>query len=78
MILSRNSFTFPTFSRYKKSPLQTLRKNLEETNLEKEDGRELALLFLANDQGTPCPERHENDGRREAVHHLTGKRPTQT
>jgi hypothetical protein len=36
-------------------------------------GQERVPLFLLNDQETPCPERHEHDGRIEVVHHLTGK-----
>jgi len=31
------------------------------------------LLLPSNDQNIPCPERHENDGRSEKMHHLTGK-----
>jgi hypothetical protein len=30
-------------------------------------------MFLSNAQETPCPERHEHEGRTTMVHDLTGK-----
>jgi hypothetical protein len=49
------------------------KKNPEESNLENDGVREWPPLFLSNDQETPCPKRHEHNGRSGLVHHLTGK-----
>jgi hypothetical protein len=35
--------------------------------------RERILLFLSNDQETPCPEGQKRDGRSGMVHHVTGE-----
>jgi hypothetical protein len=50
-----------------------LRRHPEESNLENERSREWVPFFLSNDPKTPCPKRYEHDGRKEVVHHLTGK-----
>jgi hypothetical protein len=47
-------------------------KNPDELNLENEEDRELIPLFLSNDQGTLCPERHEKV-RSEVIHHVTAE-----
>jgi hypothetical protein len=49
------------------------RNNPEESSLENKGAREWVPFFLFNDQETPCPERHEHDGRSGVVHRLTGK-----
>jgi len=48
------------------------KRNPEESDLENEGAREWVPLFLPNDQETPCPGRHEYDGRCEVMHHLIG------
>jgi hypothetical protein len=66
-----NSFTLFHDKRYL---LQNPKiKNPEQSDLEIEGTRVQIPLFLSNDQETPCPEKHEHEGRSEVMHHLSGK-----
>jgi len=50
-----------------------LKKENPEESAGEQRGQRLGPLILSNNKETPCPERHEHDGRSGVVHHLTGK-----
>jgi hypothetical protein len=44
------------------------KRSIEESYLENKGASERVSLFLSIDEETPCPERHEHNGRSEVVH----------
>jgi hypothetical protein len=64
----RDNFTFTFF--FTKTPEE---KSPDELNMVNGRAREWAPLFLFNNQGSPCTERHEHEGKSVMVLHVAGK-----